>query len=81
MNVYDVKVNDLTVRFQLSSEDVKRFKGAKKVDLELERIEREAAKTDEVPVIEDGAETIEGAEGEDPEALDVEAKPAGKTGK
>ena len=42
MNVYDVEVNGLTLRFQLSSEDVKRFKGAKKVDLELERIEREA---------------------------------------
>ena len=67
MNIYDVEVNGLTLRFQLSSEDVKRFKGAKKVDLELERIEREAAKTDEIPVIEDGAETGEAAEGEDPE--------------
>lgn len=81
MNVYDMEVNGLTLRFQLSSEDAKRFKGAKKVDPELERIEREAAKTDEVPVIEDGAETVEGAKGEDPEAPDVKAKPAGKTGK
>ena len=41
MNVYDVEVNGLTLRFQLSGEDVKRFKGAKKVDPELERLERE----------------------------------------
>lgn len=41
MNLYDVDVNGLTLRFQLSSEDVKRFKGAKKVDPELESIERE----------------------------------------